>query len=89
MQTDHIQQIRNQSKYDYIPQEPENLRFAPVIVFLHFHFAFLKDIIDNNTMHGLYSPYYVTRTSTNDRAVYWSHDTDRDTRQPLVEVLVT
>ena len=21
---------------DYIPQEPENLRFAPIIIFLHF-----------------------------------------------------
>ena len=25
--------VRKQSKNDYIPQEPENLRFAPVIIF--------------------------------------------------------
>ena len=25
----HIQHIRNQYENDYIPQEPENLRFAP------------------------------------------------------------
>ena len=27
----HIQQIRNQSENDDIHQEPENLRFAPII----------------------------------------------------------
>ena len=31
--TDHIQQLCNQYENDYIPQEPENLRFAPVIIF--------------------------------------------------------
>ena len=31
--TDHIQQICNQSENYYIPQEPKNLRFAPVIIF--------------------------------------------------------
>jgi len=31
----HIQQIRNQSENDDIPQEPENLRFAPFLI-LHF-----------------------------------------------------
>ena len=30
--TDPIQQICNQSENDCIPQEPENLRFAPVII---------------------------------------------------------
>ena len=29
----HIQKINNQSENDYIPQDPENLRFAPGIVF--------------------------------------------------------
>ena len=32
----HIQQIRNQSENDDNPQEPENLRFAPIFFFLHF-----------------------------------------------------
>ena len=40
----YIQQIRKQSENDYIPQKPENLRFAPIIFF---YFAFLIDIIDN------------------------------------------
>ena len=66
--TDHIQQIRNQSENDNIPQDPENLRFV-------FYFAFLIDIIDIIT-YSLYSPYYVTRTSTNDSAVSLSRDTD-------------
>jgi len=30
---DHIQQIRKQPENDYIPQESENLRFAPIIIF--------------------------------------------------------
>ena len=64
--TDHIQQICNQSENYYIPQEPENLRFAPVIK-LNSYFAFLIDIIDNIITY--YSPYYVTRTSTNGSAV--------------------
>ena len=35
-----------------------------------------------------YSPYYVTRTPTNDTLVlYWSHD--KDTALPLAGVLVT
>ena len=38
--------MRNQTENDYIPQEPENLRFAPVIIF-YFYFVFLIDIIDN------------------------------------------
>ena len=33
MKTDHLQQIRNQSENDDIPQEPGNLRFATLIVF--------------------------------------------------------
>ena len=54
--------MRNQHEKDYIPQNPENLRFAPVIdFFLHF----LIDIIDNVITYSLYSPYYVTKTSTN------------------------
>ena len=74
-ETDHIQQIQNQSKNDYIPQEPENLRFAPVIVF-NFDFAFWIDIIDNIIAYSPYRPYYVTRTSANDSAVFLSRDTD-------------
>ena len=89
MSTDHIQQIRNQSENDYIPQEPENLRFAPVIIFL-FLFCILIDTIDNIITYSLYSPYYITRTSTNGSAVYWSRDTrDNDTARLLVQVLVT
>ena len=38
-------QIGEQSENDNIPQEPENLRFVPVINF--FYFAFLIVIIDN------------------------------------------
>ena len=50
----HIQQIRNQSENYYIIQEPENLGFAPVIIF-NFYFALLIDIIDNITTYSLYS----------------------------------
>ena len=65
--TDYIQQKRNQyENYYYIPQEPENLRFASVIIFF---FAFLIDIFDNIITFSLYSPYYVTRTSINGSAV--------------------
>ena len=38
-QTDHIQQLRNQSEKDDIPEKPEKLRFAPVIIH-NFIFAF-------------------------------------------------
>ena len=41
---DHLQRIRNQSENDDIPQEPENLSFALIII-VFFYFAFLKDII--------------------------------------------
>ena len=34
------------------------------------------------------SPYYVTRTLTNESAVYWSRDTDRDTIPPFLFPLV-
>ena len=54
-----------------MPQEPENLRFAPVIFF----FAFVIDIIDNIITYSLYSLYYVTKTSANGSAVCWSRDT--------------
>ena len=57
----------------YIPQEPENLRFAPIVFFL----AFWIDIIDNNITYSPYSPYYVTRTSANGSAVCWSRETYR------------
>ena len=42
--TAHIQQIRNQSENDNVPENPENLRFAPVIVF---KFKLLKMHIEN------------------------------------------
>ena len=71
---DHVQQIRNQSENDNIPQEPENLRFAPIIYFLII-LHFLIDLIDNIiTYNSPYSPYYVTRTSANGSAVYWSRE---------------
>ena len=38
----------------YIPQEPENLRFSPVIIF-NFNFALLIDIFDNIITYSLYS----------------------------------
>ena len=67
----NIQQICNQSENDDISQEPENLRLAPIIIFFILHFAFLIDIIDNIITYILY---YVTRTSANSSAVYWSRD---------------
>ena len=33
-----LKKIRNQYENDYIPQEPENLRFGPNIIFLIFTF---------------------------------------------------
>ena len=41
-----IQQIRKQPENDYVPQKPENLRFAPTIIF-YFYFTFLIDMLDN------------------------------------------
>ena len=58
---------------DDIPQEPENLRFAPIIIFL---FAFLIDIIDNTNSYSPYSPYYVTGNSANCSSVSLSDDKD-------------
>ena len=52
--------LRNQSENYFIPQEPENLRFAPVIIF-NLYFAFLIGINDNIITYSLYSPYYVTK----------------------------
>ena len=46
--------MRNQSENDDIPQEPENLRFAPIIFF---YFAFLIDMIDNIITYSPYSLY--------------------------------
>ena len=43
----------NSSKNDYIPQEPDNLSFSPIIVV---YFAFLIDIIDNIITYCPYSP---------------------------------
>ena len=63
----HIQQIRNQSENDDNPQEPENLRFAPIIFFF---------IIANIITYSPVSPYYVTRTSANGSAVSLSRETD-------------
>ena len=28
-----MQELRNQSEKDYIPQEPDNIRFAPIMIF--------------------------------------------------------
>ena len=41
--------------------------FDPIIIFL-----FLKDIISNVITYSPFGPYYVTRTSANGSAVYWS-----------------
>ena len=46
-----------------------------LLYFFYFYFVFLIDIIDNIIMYSLYVPYYVTRTSTNGSAVYWTRDT--------------
>ena len=67
-------QIGEQSENDNIPQEPENLRFVPVINF--FYFAFLIVIIDNIITYNPYSPYYVTKTLANGSAVSLPRDTD-------------
>ena len=64
-----LNKYANKSENDDIPQVPETLRFAPIIFF-----AFLIDIINNIITYSPYSLYYVTRTSANDSAVYWSHD---------------
>ena len=56
-------------KITIIPQEPENLRFVPVIFFYFLFCIFNIDIIDNIITYSLYSPYYVTRTSANSSAV--------------------
>ena len=61
-------------------------RFAPVIIF-NFYLAFLIDIIDNIITYSLY---YVTKTSANSSAVYWSRvSCDNDTAMLLAEVIVT
>ena len=81
--------IRNQSEIDNIPQKPENLRFAPFIIF-NFYFAFLICTIDNTITYSLSSPYYVTKTSTNSSAVSLSRvSRDQYTALLLAEVLVT
>ena len=54
----NVQQLRNQSENDYISQQPENLRFAPVIIIL---FLFLSLIL----LYSPYCSYYVTITSAN------------------------
>ena len=55
---------------------------------------FLSGEIDiklcQNYTDSLFSPYYVTRTSANSSAVYWSHvSRDNDTAMLLAEVIVT
>ena len=50
-----------------------------MLQFFNFYLSFLIDIIDHIITYSLYSPYYVTRTSTNGNAVHWSRNTDRDT----------
>ena len=51
-----------------------SLRISGLLLlqFLNFYFAFL---IDNIITYSLYSPYYVSKTSANGNAVYWSRDT--------------
>ena len=39
-----------------------------------FNFAYLIDKIDNIIKYSPYGPCYVTRTSANGSAVYWSRD---------------
>jgi len=58
--------------------KPENLRFAPLIFFL---FCIFNRF---NCTYSPYSPYYVTITSSNGSAVYWSRDTDRNRRKPEI-----
>ena len=46
-------------------------------------------IIDKIIRYSLYSPYYVTKTSANGSAIYWSADThDNNTALLLAEILV-
>ena len=48
------------------------------------------NVIDNIISFIPYSPSYVTRTSANGSAVYWSRDfRDQHTALPLAKVLVT
>ena len=57
---------------DDIPQKSENLRFAPES--FNFYFAFLIDIIDDIITYSPDTQYYVTITSANDSAIFWSRD---------------
>ena len=45
--TDHIQQIRNESKNYDNPEEPKQLRYAPIIIWINFFYSLLIDISDN------------------------------------------
>ena len=68
-------------------QYPTEAWESQIVIIFNFYFALLIDIFDNIIT---YSPYYITRTSTNGSAVYWSRDTrDNDTELLLTEVLVT
>jgi len=49
-----------------------SLRISGLLLF--FFFAFLIDINDKIITYSPYCPYYVTRTSANGSAVYWSRD---------------
>ena len=61
--------ICNQSENDYIPHKGAwKSLVCPYYNFL-IYFAFLIDIIDNIITYSSYSPYYVTRTSTNGNAM--------------------
>ena len=45
-----------------------------LLLYFLFIFCILIDKIDNIITFSTYSPYYVTRTSANGSAVYWSRD---------------
>jgi len=55
-----------------------SLRISDLLMlsFFNFNFSFSIDIIDNIIAYSPCKPYYVTITSANGSAVYWSRDTD-------------
>ena len=64
----------NKTENDDIPQPHRSLRISGLLLLCFFYVAFLLDIIENIITYCPYCRYYVTRTSVNGSAVYWSRD---------------
>jgi len=58
----------------HYPTEAWESQVCWFYIFLNFYFAFLFDIIYNIITYSPYSPYFVTRPSSNGSALYWSRD---------------